>query len=137
MNAAAEAFSIRHVCGFGSDLPEGMVPLDQAIARPPTTSRTVTRMAAGPRMISFDVTADGFRAVPRSHVNLIAGGLAVFLESGMPPGAKSCRPFAPSSFAGLASSLVTWLLAGGTLVLHHPFDGEMLEQQINDEAAIR
>jgi hypothetical protein len=25
MNAAAEAFSIRHVCGFGSDLPEGMV----------------------------------------------------------------------------------------------------------------
>src|SRR3954453_12685493 len=24
MNAAAEAFSIRHVCGFGTDLPEGM-----------------------------------------------------------------------------------------------------------------
>jgi acyl-CoA synthetase (AMP-forming)/AMP-acid ligase II len=24
MNAAAEAFSIRHVCGFGGDLPEGM-----------------------------------------------------------------------------------------------------------------
>ena len=24
MNAAAEAFSIRHVCGFGDDLPDGM-----------------------------------------------------------------------------------------------------------------
>ena len=33
MNAAAEAFSIRHVCGFGDDLPEGMASLDQAIAR--------------------------------------------------------------------------------------------------------
>ena len=31
MNAAAEAFSIRHVCGFGSDLPEGMASLDNAI----------------------------------------------------------------------------------------------------------
>ena len=33
MNAAAEAFSIRHVCGFGSDLPEGMASLDHAILR--------------------------------------------------------------------------------------------------------
>jgi len=33
MNAAAEAFSTRHVCGFGSDLPEGMASLDQAILR--------------------------------------------------------------------------------------------------------
>ena len=30
MNAAAEAFSIRHVCGFGTDLPEGMASLDDA-----------------------------------------------------------------------------------------------------------
>ena len=33
MNAAAEAFSIRHVCGFGNDLPEGMASLDDAILR--------------------------------------------------------------------------------------------------------
>ena len=31
MNAAAEAFSIRHVCGFGDDLPEGMASLDLAL----------------------------------------------------------------------------------------------------------
>jgi len=34
------------------------------------------------------VTADGFRAVPRTHLNLIAGGLALFLEGGVPQGAK-------------------------------------------------
>jgi len=40
--------------------------------------------------------------------------------------------FAPSSFAGLASSMVVWLLSGGTLALHHPFDGEVLEEQIGE-----
>src|ERR1700744_5781012 len=32
MNAAAEAFSIRHVCGFGDDLPEGMAWLEHVFA---------------------------------------------------------------------------------------------------------
>ena len=85
-------------------------------------------------MISFDVTADGFRAVPRTHLNLIAGGLAVFLESNVPQGATMMSAFAPSSFAGLTSSLLIWLLSGGTLALHHPFDGDALEQQINADS---
>ena len=85
-------------------------------------------------MISFDVTADGFRAVPRTHLNLIAGGLALFLESDVPQGATIMSAFAPSSFAGLTSSLLVWLLSGGTLALHHPFDGDVLEQQINEDA---
>jgi hypothetical protein len=42
--------------------------------------------------------------------------------------------FAPSSFAGVTSSLVVWLLTGGRLALHHPFDGDVLEQQINEHA---
>ena len=133
MNAAVEAFSVRHVCGFGSDLPDGMASLDQAIASPSTTTRAVTQDGRRAAMISFDVTAEGFRAVPRSHLSLVAGGLAVFLESALPLGTTILSAFGPSSFAGLASSLVVWLLAGGTLALHHPFDGEVLEQQINDD----
>jgi hypothetical protein len=84
-------------------------------------------------MISFDVTGDGFRAVPRTHLNLIAGGLALFLEGDVPQGANVMSAFAPSSFAGITSSLLIWLLSGGTLALHHPFDSEVLEQQINDD----
>lgn len=87
MNAAAEAFSIRHVCGFGDDLPEGMASLDLAIASESTTTRAVTQDGRRAAVISFDVTADGLRAVPRTHLNLIAGGLAVFLESRVPQGA--------------------------------------------------
>jgi hypothetical protein len=132
MNAAAEAFSIRHVCGFGDGLPEGMASLDHALERPSATARAVTQDGRRAAIISFDVTADGFRAVPRTHLNLIAGALAVFLESRVPQGATLMSAFAPSSFAGLTSSLLLWLLSGGTLTLHHPFDGDVLEQQIND-----
>ena len=134
MNAAAEAFSIRHVCGFGTDLPEGMASLDHAILRESPTTRAVIQDGRKAALISFDVTADGFRPVPRAHLGLIAGGLAMSLESDVPQGATVLSAFAPMSFAGLASSLVVWLLSGGTLVLHHPFDEEVLEQQINEHA---
>ena len=134
MNAAAEAFSIRHVCGFGNELPEGMASLDRALSGESATTRAVTQDGRRAAIISFDVTADGFRAVPRTHLNLIAGGLALSLESSVPQGSIVTSAFAPSSFAGLTSSLVVWLLSGGTLALHHPFDGDLLEQQINEHS---
>jgi hypothetical protein len=134
MNAAVEAFSIRHVCGFGSDLPEGMACLDDVMASAPAATPSATQDGRRAAIISFDVTADGFRAVPRTHLHLIAGGLAIFLESGVPQGATILSAFAPSSFAGLTSSLMAWLLSGGALILHHPFDADVLEQQVNEQA---
>jgi hypothetical protein len=134
MNAAVEAFSIRHVCGFGDDLPEGMASLDEVMANASAAAPTATQDGRRAAIVSFDVTADGFRAVPRTHLHLIAGGLAMFLESGVPQGATILSAFAPSSFAGIAASLVTWLLSGGALILHHPFDAEVLEQQLNEQA---
>jgi hypothetical protein len=133
MNAAAESFSIRHVCGFGDDLPEGMASLDHTLAHPTDTTRAFIQDGRKAAMISFDMTADGFRAVPRTHLNLIAGGLAVFLESNVPQGARMMSAFAPSSFAGLTSSLLVWLLSGGTLALHQPFDADVFEQQVNED----
>jgi hypothetical protein len=133
MNAAAEAFSIRHVCGFGNDLPEGMASLDEALASGSEASRVITHDGRRAAIISFDVTVEGFCAVARTHLSLIAGGLAMFLEGNVAPGARMMSAFAPSSFGGLTSSLLVWLLAGGTLSLHHPFDGDALEQQINGD----
>jgi non-ribosomal peptide synthetase component F len=133
MNAAAESFSIRHVCGFGNDLPEGMASLDHVLTHPTQTTRDYIQDGRKAAVITFDVTADGFRAIPRTHLNLIAGGLAVFLESDVPQGAKMMSAFAPSSFAGLTSSLLVWLLCGGSLALHHPFDDEIFEIQINQD----
>jgi acyl-CoA synthetase (AMP-forming)/AMP-acid ligase II len=131
MNAAVEAFSIRCVFGFGDNLPEGMTPLNpwaETGARFPVQD---PRRAA---VISFDVTPDGPRAIPRTHLHLIAGGLAVFLEAGIGQGATMLSAMQPSSFAGLTASLVAWLLSGGTLALHHPFDVEVLARQLAEEA---
>lgn len=132
MHAAAEAFSIRYVCGFGGDLPEGMASLDDVLARPAGTTRAVIQDGRKAAMISFDVTAEGFRPVPRPHFSLIAGGLAMSLEADVRQGATVMAAFTPMSFAGLASSLAVWLLCGGTLALHHPFENDVLEQQINE-----
>src|SRR5205085_4413678 len=55
MNAAAECFSIRHVCGFGDDLPEGMASLDRAIAAESPTRRPVIHDGRKAAIVSFDV----------------------------------------------------------------------------------
>ncbi len=134
MNAAAEAFSIRHVCGFGSDLPEGMIPLDIIASGLKTDSlRLVVQDARRAALVTFEASGSGFLAVPRTHLNLIAAGLAIFLESGLPQGATILSALAPSSFAGLTSSFVMWLLSGGTLAMHHPFDENVLVQQVEAE----
>jgi hypothetical protein len=111
-----------------------MACLDDLMANAPASAPSATQDGRRAAIISFDVTADGFRAVPRTHLHLIAGGLAVFLESGVPQGATILSAFAPPSFAGIASSLMIWLLSGGALSLHHPFDADVLEQQLNEQA---
>lgn len=132
LHAAAEAFSIRQVFGFGKDLPEGMTPLEIATSGMNGWLSPALPDARRPAIISFDVTPDGFRAIPRNHLQLISGGISIFLEAGLPQGARLLSSIAPASFAGFTSSVVTWLLSGGSLALHHPADLQVLEQQIID-----
>lgn len=134
MNAAVEAFSIRHVCAFGGDLPEGMAALDEVIANGAGATHTPSQDGRRAAIVSFDVTPQGLCAVPRTHLQVIAGGLAIFLEAGAPQGAVTLSTLVPSSFAAIASSLVFSLLSGGMLALHHPFDSEVLERQIGEQA---
>ncbi len=131
MDAAADAFSVRHVFGIGDNLPDGVTALD--INAPCEPQQTVSLDARKAAIVSFDVTPDALLAVPRSHVNLIAGGLAITMESAMPQGARILSCAIPSSFAGLVSSTVIWLLSGGTLSLHHPFDPQTLDNQIEHD----
>lgn len=71
MNAAAEVFSVRHVCGFGSNLPEGMVPLDIATERTIDRSRLMIRDSRRAALVTFEASGSGFLAVPRTHVKQI------------------------------------------------------------------
>lgn len=113
LEAAAEVFSVRHVCGFGAALADGISRLDDIFDEmaddlPATPSGTAAT-------ISFERMADRLCAVPRSDAQVIAGGLSVFLESGLAPGSSVLSTLEPMTFAALSSGVLPWLLAGGTL----------------------
>jgi len=126
VQVAAELFPIRYVCGFGQDLPDGVVPLDDLFAPkhtdfvPPSTR--LGNAAAHVAVISFDVGGNGLIAVARNHLELIAGGLAAFLEGGIAQNATILSTIPLGSFAGVALTVLPWLLSGGTLSVHHAFD---------------
>jgi hypothetical protein len=133
MQVAAELFPIRYVCSFGHDLPDGVVPLDELFvpgqvdfvqppARPGNAAAHVTT-------VSFDVGADGIIPVARNHMELIAGGLAAYLESGAALDTTILSAIPLGSFAGIALTVLPWLLSGGTLALHHAFDPDTFAAQ--------
>jgi hypothetical protein len=140
MHIAAETFAIRFVGAFGEDLPDGVVPLDdvfettaQALAPVERSGNAADHVA----VITFDVSPDGLTPIARNHAELLAAGIAVQLEARTPPEAGILGALTLASFAGLASTLVPWLLTGGTLSLHHPFDAEgFAAQRAGDRCAV-
>jgi hypothetical protein len=63
---------------------------------------------------------------------MIVGGAAVMLEADMQRHAGLLSTMLPSSYGALCVGLVPWLLAGGTLALHQPFDAEIFAR-LRDE----
>jgi hypothetical protein len=138
INAAAEAFAVRHVCGFGPHPPDGAVSLDDLYAEagpaPAIARERAASSARGAHLaaVTWDVAADGPVPAARSDTQLIASGLAVLLESRIPQNAVILSTIPLSSFAGIAMTLVPWLLVGGTLALHHPFDCATFAEQCRE-----
>ncbi len=138
MRVASEVFSIRYVCGFGEKLPDGVVPFDDLFTAekldpiPPLDRERQHNAAAHVALITFDVGEGGIVPVARNHLEMLAGGLGVVLESRLAQDAAILSTIAPSSFAGISLTLLPWLLSAGTLVLHHPFDPDLLAQQRRD-----
>ncbi len=139
LRVAAEVFSIRYVCGFGSNLPDGVVPFDDLFAAqtpdpiPPLDGERQNNAAAHVAAVTFDVGEGGIVPVARNHPELLAAGLAVVLESRPAQGASILSAFAPSSFAGISLTLLPWLFTGSTLVLHHAFDPDIFAAQRQDD----
>src|SRR5262249_15191098 len=140
MQVAAEIFPVRYVCGYGRNPPDGLVAFDDLITAtepdlPPLLDHA-RALPPGPgahlALVTWDVTAAGLVPVARSHAELIAGGLALLFEGRLRQHAVIFSTLTMSSFAALAVSLVPWLLVGGTLVLHHPFDDAAFAWQRRD-----
>jgi len=139
LRVAAEVFSIRYVCGFGSNLPDGVVPFDDLFTAdqldpiPPLDRERQNNAAAHVAAVTFDVDDGGVVPVARNHPELLAAGLTVVLASRLAHGASILSALPPSSFAGISLTLLPWLLSGGTLVLHHACDPDIfVAQRQND-----
>jgi hypothetical protein len=137
MNVAADVFHIRQVCAFGREIRDGVVGFDDlyATATPdpaPAPERPVNP-AAHVAVITWDASPDGAVPVARSHFELLAAGAAIGLESRIGQNAVVLSSLPPTSLAGLALALPPWLLTGGTLALHHPFDADTFLRQCKTE----
>jgi len=133
VRVAAELFPIRWIGGFGPDLPDGVAPLDDCIDgtvadffQPSTRPGLAASHVA---VVTVDVTSDGLVPLARSHRELIAGGLAAFPE-GVPIDANILSTIPIGSFAGIALSVIPWLVGGGTFALHHGFDAAVFAEQM-------
>jgi hypothetical protein len=119
-------------------LSDGIVSMDDLFSAPapgpePTPDRERPENPASRiAVLTWDVTAEGTIPVARSHMELIAGGIGVVLEGAIGNDSRILSTCAPSSYAGLSLTLVPWLLSGGTLVLHHPFDPQVLAMQCDE-----
>jgi hypothetical protein len=145
MQVAADVFQVRHVIGFGRDLPDGVTQFDDLVddatsawALPwdlPEVAPTERdgNPAAHVALVTFDVTPDGIVAVARNHAELIAGGVASLSEDGANADANILTSIALGSFGGLSLAMLPWLLRGGALSLHHGFDAKVFARQCIDD----
>jgi hypothetical protein len=135
MHIAAETFTIRFLCGFGPDQPDGFVGLDDLFDLATADERRIERIdnpADHVALVTFDVAADGLVPVARSHVELTAGGLSVAMAGRIGRDTPILGALATSSFAGFCTTIVPWLMCGGTLSLHQPFEGGAFAAQCRE-----
>jgi hypothetical protein len=135
LDIAAELFPIRAVCGFGCSDVDGIVSFDDLLPDGGRNSRVGPVQQARARfgLVTFETNVGGVTPVARDTERLLAAGRLLRQRATIPQHATILTTLPPSSFAGVAAALVPWLLSGGTLVLHLPFDPVQLRQQIETE----
>ena len=89
--------------------------------------------AAHVAVVTFDVGASGTVPLARDHRQVIAGGVGPHREAGLEPDGTILSTIPVGSFAGMAATLMPWLLGGGALHLHHAFDADAFAQQCREQ----
>jgi AMP-binding enzyme len=136
-SVAADVFSVRFVCAFGAGVSDGVVPLNDLLAETPRDPAAAIERGSGAggniAVVTFETRNDGPVPVARSHLELLSAGIGVFCEGRLERQAAILSTYAPSSLAGFCLAVVPWLLGGGALVLHHPFDADVLARQRRED----
>jgi hypothetical protein len=112
---AIEVFELSFPCSFGAPLPDGIVPL--SLSADGEHDGTPIRPTAAPGIATLEPANQGVRFVHHRDEELLAAGLCAMLAGNVQGEDKIVSAISLSSFAGLASAFVPWLLSGGTLTL--------------------
>lgn len=138
----ANAPTLNTILVIGGDAPAGTIDLDAHATVLTETEIEAGRAAARAAAICADdiVTicwTSGTEAqpkgVPRSHNEWIIMGAGVTDAADLQPGAVLLNPFPMVNMAGISTSFVSWLLLGGVLIQHQPFDLQIFLQQVRAE----
>jgi acyl-CoA synthetase (AMP-forming)/AMP-acid ligase II len=73
------------------------------------------------------------KGVPRSHNHWLMAGIACGDAADIQPGDVIMTPFPLINMAAIGGTFMPWLMCGGTLILHHPFDLPVFLRQLVEE----
>jgi len=139
---AGKVYSVCHVLAWGNDVPDGIVPIDKAMAfakdnlgDEPATNGSPDKITANDVAV---ITWNGVESpenmpMARSHNQLISTALTVLLEASLEQKSVILCPFNLSGLGALGGFFVPWILTGGRLLAHQPFDWLCFKQQIEQE----
>jgi acyl-CoA synthetase len=141
---SADIPSLAMVLAFGDDIPESAVSLarrlagDQVEAAQLLARHDETHRPDGNDCVSICWTSGTEsvpKGIPRTHDDWLAITWAEVDAIRLTADDVTLSPFPMVNMAGIGGTFLPWLMTGGTLVLHHPFDQELFLQQVATERA--
>lgn len=144
--AGANIGSIRAVLAFGEAQSDGVVALnpviDEALEQPSDDDELAATDDApnnpnAAATVTWDVSqsTDADAASLRSHNEWIAAGIATMLGAGLRDQPTIVCPYPLNALVPIGALMVPWLMNGGTLVLHRPFDLDVICDQLTETPA--
>lgn len=125
MRVAVQSLSVRHIFAFGALAPDGVTPLNDALA----PEASVEGAHGAPRsgnpadhvaILTFVAWEGTLEPLARSHNQWISAAMELVLDARIGPDANLATSLLPTSLAGLTCGLCAWLLSGCRMTLVMP-----------------
>jgi hypothetical protein len=114
---AIEVFELSFPCSFGSPLPDGIVPFSLFADGDLSLSNAAISQSSSAGIATLQQTGAGMSFVLHRDEELLAAGLGAMLACEVQSGDRIVSALSLTTFAGLSSAFVPWLLSGGVLTL--------------------
>ncbi len=130
---------LERVAALGAGVPAGAVAMSAGLdAEHPWSAPRLRSHMQAIGLTAHDVVTvcwtSGTEAVPkgvpRNHNEWLIVGRSVIDGGRLQPGAQMLIPFPFVNMAGVSTSLAAWLMVGGGLHHHHPFDVDVFVAQL-------